>query len=346
MKYQTMGSRPGQCTMPTADRTTDPPPPAPPARPWRPGALIVGSMAAHLGGLLLIVASFTPTLGEHPLAEHRQTLIAAVLVTLAANHLLISLTGLWPRSRALGPNLRHLSDIRPGSALSHLILPGQPSSNPFHGSTGGPHLPEAIALTIDDGPDPDVTPRVLELLRRFDARATFFLIGANAVAHPELVRRLLAEGHAIGNHTARHAHDFSLNGPHAMMREIALAQQQLTVAGHSPPRFFRAPAGLRNPFLEPVLCRLGLTLASWTRRGFDTVDRNADRIATRLVGRDGSRWGTRLRAGDILLVHDGHAARDETTGEPVVLAVLERMLVACRDRALAVRSLDELTAPT
>ena len=97
------------------------------------------------------------------------------------------------------------------------------------------------------------------------------------------------------------------------------AQDSIVAATGCAPRFFRAPAGLRNPFLEPVLARLGLTLASWTRRGFDTVASDPAAVFARLA--------QPLRAGDILLLHDGNAARSPT-GTPVILDVLPRLLGA------------------
>jgi peptidoglycan/xylan/chitin deacetylase (PgdA/CDA1 family) len=85
------------------------------------------------------------------------------------------------------------------------------------------------------------------------------------------------------------------------------------------PRFFRAPAGLRNPFLDPILSRLQLRLASWTRRGFDTVNANPDAVYRRLANP--------LQSGDILLLHDGNAARSRS-GKPVIVEVLPRLLDA------------------
>jgi peptidoglycan/xylan/chitin deacetylase (PgdA/CDA1 family) len=93
----------------------------------------------------------------------------------------------------------------------------------------------------------------------------------------------------------------------------------------SAPQFFRAPAGLRNPFLDPVLVRLKLRLASWTRRGFDTVSADADAVMRRLA--------SPLQAGDILLLHDGHAARTRS-GRPVILEVLPRLLETLSARQL------------
>ena len=220
-----------------------------------------------------------------------------------ADHLLISSGGLLPRSRLLGPNMTRLP---PGSASL------------------------AVALTVDDGPDPAVTPQVLSLLEAHGVRATFFCIGAQVRAHPGLAREMLARGHGIENHSERHLHRFSLLGPQAMAAEVLRAQESIaTVTGVSP-RFFRAPAGLRNPFLEPVLAQANLTLVSWTRRGFDTVSADAAAITRRLT--------RGLAPGDILLVHDGHAALN-AAGSPVVLSVLPALLQAVAARGLTCMTL-------
>ncbi|NTZ87161.1 polysaccharide deacetylase family protein [Burkholderia metallica] len=225
-----------------------------------------------------------------------------------ASHLALTAAGLWPRSTLLGPNWTRLP---PGAG-------------------------RRIALTIDDGPDPDVTPRVLDLLDRYDARATFFCIGDLARRHPQWIEAIVARGHAVENHSQRHRHTFSLSGPAALRREIAAAQQTLTDIAGTRPLFFRAPAGLRNPFLEPVLCEFGLQLASWTRRGFDTRARDAATVTRRLLHG--------LDARDILLVHDGHAARD-ARGEPVVLDVLPAVLRAAADARLHWTTLRAALAP-
>lgn len=225
-----------------------------------------------------------------------------------ASHLVLTAVGLWPRSSLLGPNWTAL----PAGAA------GQ------------------IALTIDDGPHPDVTPRLLDLLDQHDARATFFCIGDEARRHPQWIETIVARGHAIENHSQRHPPHFSLLGPRGLRREIEAAQTTLTEISGTTPLFFRAPAGLRNPFLEPVLCRLGLTLASWTRRGFDTRTRDAATVTRRLL--------RGLAPRDILLVHDGHAARN-VRGEPVVLDVLPAVLHAAADAGLRCTTLRAALAP-
>lgn len=220
----------------------------------------------------------------------------------AASHAALTAAGLWPRSALLGPNWTRLPA----------------------------HVGAQIAITIDDGPDPEVTPRVLDLLDQYAARATFFCIGEAARRHAHLVEAIVTRGHAVENHSEHHRHHFSLLGPASMRREIEAAQRTLTELSGAAPLFFRAPAGLRNPFLEPVLCELGLRLATWTRRGFDTRTRDAALVANRLL--DG------LAARDILLVHDGHAARG-ARGRPIVVDALESVLRAAHDAALSCTTL-------
>ena len=214
-----------------------------------------------------------------------------LLVLLALDHAVLTLCGMLPRSRWLGPNLTRL----PAAAAAR----GE------------------IAVTIDDGPDPVVTPAVLEILDRYQARATFFCIGTRAQSHAALCREIVQRGHAVENHSQRHRHDFALMGPGGLRRELQQAQDTLASITGRRPEFFRAPAGLRSPLLDPVLQHLGLRLASWTRRGFDTRTSDPEVLLRRLA--------SNLRAGDILLLHDGNAALT-AAGEPAILQVLPRLL--------------------
>ncbi|WP_084168850.1 polysaccharide deacetylase family protein [Paraburkholderia acidipaludis] len=249
-------------------------------RRWKPSPLILGTAALHGGAAAAVLAQ--PA--TWPWAASG----------VVASHLVLTAAGLWPKSALLGPNWTRLPDTSGGAD-------------------------RRIALTIDDGPDPEVTPRVLDLLDRHGARATFFCIGDLARRHPQWIEAMVARGHAVENHSQRHRHTFSLSGPGALRQEIEVAQETLAEISGTRPLFFRAPAGLRNPFLEPVLCGLGLRLASWTRRGFDTRERDAGKVARRLL--------QGLAPRDILLVHDGHAARS-ADGRPVVLEVLPKVLRA------------------
>ncbi len=267
--------------------------PRPPARPepgpWPWSPLIKASAAVHTGAAALALLP-----GGWPWA----------LGALVANHAVISATGLWPRSTALGPNVRRL---------------------PERGRA-------ELAITIDDGPDPAVTPAVLDQLDAGGARATFFCVTERAAAQPALLREIVRRGHAVQNHSHHHRHHFSLLGPAGLAREISRAQQVLTDLTDRRPHCFRAPAGLRNPMLDPVLHRLDLHLVSWTRRGFDTREADPARVLQRLT--------KGLRSGDILLLHDGHARR-AADGRPVVLHVLPALLQRCRDAGLQTVTLDD-----
>ncbi|QEL65523.1 polysaccharide deacetylase [Oryzomicrobium terrae] len=268
--------------------------PSPRRRPWRPTPLVWLTLAIHLGLLLAVPLGLSWDFWRWGLA------------LFVANHAVLSVTGLWPRSTWLGPNHRRL----PAAAAAR----GE------------------VALTIDDGPDPAVTPRVLDLLDRYQAKATFFCIGTRAAAHPDLVRAIVARGHQVENHSQGHPLHFATLGMGGFAREIGAAQNTLAHLTGRPPRFFRAPAGLRNPFLDPVLARLGLELTAWTRRGFDTRCGDAATVLARLT--------RGLAAGDILLVHDSNVALDRQ-GEPVVLAVLPALLDAIRARGLTPVTLDQ-----
>ncbi len=256
-----------------------------PAPRWRAPPLVKASVACHVGAAMVAVAA--PA--AWPWA------VAALVI----DHALLTGTGLWPRSTWLGENLRRL----PLASAAR----------------------RELAITIDDGPDPAVTPAVLDLLDAHGARATFFCIARRALEQPALCREIVRRGHAVENHSFRHRHDFSLLGPRGFVREIGSAQDALADVTGRRPRFFRAPAGLRNPFLDPVLQQLNLRLVSWTRRGFDTRRASADRVVASLA--DG------LAARDILLLHDGHAARS-SDGRPVVLGALPRLLERCRQQGL------------
>jgi peptidoglycan/xylan/chitin deacetylase (PgdA/CDA1 family) len=274
------------------------PPPAaqqPIARRWQPTPALLASIGLHAGSL-----------GALALAPGQWPAVAGVLL---ANHAVLTAAGLWPRSRLLGPNLLRL----PAAAAAR----------------------REVSITIDDGPDPAVTPGVLALLDRHGAKASFFCIGERARANPDLCREIVGRGHSVENHTQRHSPGFSFLGVRGFEREIAAAQATLAEITGQAPRYFRAPAGLRNPLLEPALARLGLELASWTRRGFDTVTADPERVARRLL--------QGLRAGDVLLLHDGHSARTGA-GTPVVLEALPRVLAALERSGLRSVTLRQGTA--
>ena len=182
-----------------------------------------------------------------------------------------------------------------------------------------------VALTFDDGPDPEVTPRVLDLLDQAGARASFFCIGARAGAHPALVREISRRGHTVENHSFGHATLFAAWSLPAIRRDLRHAQTVLTAAAGSAPRFVRAPFGIRSPLFDPALAGTGLRHVAWSARGHDTVCANPNVVLARLT--------RRLAAGAVLLLHDGNAARTGN-GDPVVLAVLPALLATLAARGL------------
>ncbi len=181
-----------------------------------------------------------------------------------------------------------------------------------------------VALTFDDGPDPVLTPRVMAMLEHAQARATFFVVGERARRYPELVRALIAAGHTVENHTHTHPLYFAALGLSGQRRQIEEAQAAIEAAGGRP-RYFRPPVGLRSPLLYPVLARLGLVHASWSRRGGDGLLTNPVRILHRL---------RKVGAGDIVLLHDG-TWRPPTAPHPV-LTVLPTLLAQLRQAGLRV----------
>jgi peptidoglycan/xylan/chitin deacetylase (PgdA/CDA1 family) len=157
-----------------------------------------------------------------------------------------------------------------------------------------------VWLTIDDGPDPLSTPRVLELLGSHGAKATFFVVGAQVRKHPELARRIASEGHTVANHTETHpSGSFWMAAPARTAAEIDGCVAQLLLAGVPFERYFRPPVGIRNFFLDPQLAARAMELVLWSARGFDGAGRDP-RAALKRISR-------RIRPGGILLAHEGGA---------------------------------------
>lgn len=244
---------------------------------WHAPVLVRASLACHVGAVLAVVV------------ESALWPWAAGLVVI--DHLLLVLGVLSPRTSWMGANMRRLPEV----AVQR----------------------REVAITLDDGPDPQVTPAVLDLLDAHRARATFFCIAEQAARHPQLVREIIARGHSVQNHSHRHSHTFAFQGPKGAAQEIGRSQDALAQLTGQRPMFFRAPAGFRNMFLAPVLHQRNLQLVSWTRRGFDTVRRDPADVLARLT--------RRLAAGDILLLHDRGSAL-APSGKPVVLEVLPLLL--------------------
>lgn len=176
-----------------------------------------------------------------------------------------------------------------------------------------------VALTFDDGPSDETTPRVLEILRAKGVKATFFLVGREAERHPDLVRQMRTEGHAIGNHTFTHSPLFCFLTPARLRWEIERTQQVLSGITGARPRLFRSPVGLRHPFLARTLKDAGVEYISWQLRTLDTHPNRPNALRARILDR--------IAPGDIVLMHDRPAR-----GTTAMISVLPEVIDRLRDR--------------
>lgn len=189
----------------------------------------------------------------------------------------------------------------------------------------GPPDARGVALTFDDGPHPEHTPRVLDLLDRAGVKATFFVIGRKAEAHPELVREIAARGHALGVHG--HAHDrlFSLRSTRVIEADLQKAVETLERITGERPFLVRPPVGHTSPPMARVIRALDLEVIGWSARGLDGLaGAKPERVAARVI--------PRLREGAIVLLHDA-AERDDHA--PAGVEALPRILEAMRAKDLA-----------
>jgi peptidoglycan-N-acetylglucosamine deacetylase len=155
---------------------------------------------------------------------------------------------------------------------------------------------KVVALTFDDGPNPDATPLILDTLREKGVRATFFILGSHAERWPELVRRISHEGHQIGNHGYFHR-KLQFKSPFYVSRDIRLGIRAIKRAGAPAPRYFRAPHGFRSPWTTPIASSYGERTVGWSLGVWDSDRPGVDEIVRRTL--EG------VEPGSIVLLHDG-----------------------------------------
>lgn len=152
-----------------------------------------------------------------------------------------------------------------------------------------------IALTFDDGPT-EYTAQVLDLLQKYQAKATFFIIGRQAGKYPALVKRILAEGHTVGNHTWSHSKNTGFMNAREMEEEIRAADRVLETMTPGKVKFYRPPFGVTNPSIKKAVQRTGHTVMGWSIRSLDTVIADERKILDRIL--------RRLKPGKVILLHD------------------------------------------
>ncbi len=211
----------------------------------------------------------------------------------------------WPRSRLYGP----------------VVYRGRADAGP------------AVALTFDDGPHPQATPAILDILARHNVPAAFFVVGRHAARHPELVRRMQAEGHLVGNHSFDHDYLGMFRMHQYWRRQLAQTEAVVAQIIGRRPRLFRPPMGFKHPGMTLSVYQRGDAVVTWTRRGMDGVRTTQQRILERLLPQAAAR--------DILVLHDGCAGRLSGDRRATVDAV-DPLIAGLRGRGLALRRLDEL----
>lgn len=152
-----------------------------------------------------------------------------------------------------------------------------------------------IALTFDDGPH-EMTLAVLELLKKYNAKATFFCIGKNIETHPEILKKVIAEGHTVGNHTYSHSPFFDFYGKNKVIAEINKADDLIVSILGKKPAFFRPPYGVTNPSIRKALAVTNHKTIGWNIRSLDGILKKEKFLLDRIV--------KRIKPGGIVLLHD------------------------------------------
>ena len=263
----------------------------------------------------------------------RQTILRAVVIGLTVVVLTILVDGVLVRI-----DLHWLAWVVDVAAILGLVLGAWgmfgASSPLFGGVVDGSRIRRPVAaLTFDDGPSPDTTPRILDTLRREGVRATFFVLGKHAERHPELVERIVREGHELGNHGYDHR-ILAFAGPAEVHQQLHRTERILKAAGAPPARVFRAPHGFRSPFVTRTARRLGYVTCAWSAGVFDTARPGAPVIVERSV--------KALEPGAVLLLHDADGWGDDSRAQTA--DALPAIIDAARHRGLELVTMSEIAA--
>ena len=182
-----------------------------------------------------------------------------------------------------------------------------------------------MAITFDDGPHEEFTPKVLDLLKAHKAKATFFCIGQQVERRPEIVKRILAEGHLLGNHTYSHAKSFGFFSTEKVISELQSNTQLIKDLTGKEMLLYRPAFAVTNPMIERAVKKLKVTSIGWNVRSLDTTARSEKLILRRIL--------RKLSKGDIILLHD--------TSQKTV-NVLEQLLLFLQEKNLESVTVDQL----
>ena len=182
-----------------------------------------------------------------------------------------------------------------------------------------------IAITFDDGPHPVYTPKVLRLLTEYNAKATFFCIGKNIEAYPELFNQIINHGHTVGNHTYSHSNGFGFFSTKKVEEELRRTNAIAEKVSGKRLKMYRPAFGVTNPNIKKALQVLRLTPIGWSKRSFDTTQLSEKKLVARVTHN--------LKKGDIILLHD---TSDKT------IAVLERLLLFLKSKNMQAVTVNQL----
>lgn len=182
-----------------------------------------------------------------------------------------------------------------------------------------------MAITFDDGPNPEFTPQVLALLKQFDAKATFFCIGKHIETYPELFKQILDEGHTVGNHTYSHSNAFGFFRTQKVQEELEKSNTIIKQFSGLSAKLYRPAFGVTNPNIRCAVQNLNLTTIGWNKRSLDTTNLSDEQILKRVT--------KNIKSGDVILLHD---TRDKS------VRVLEQLLLFLRDNNFQSVTVDTL----
>ncbi|NQY30995.1 MAG: polysaccharide deacetylase family protein [Flavobacteriaceae bacterium] len=182
-----------------------------------------------------------------------------------------------------------------------------------------------VSITFDDGPHAEFTPKVLELLKVYNVKATFFCIGKHIESNPELFRRIISEGHTVGNHTFNHKNNFGFIKTKEVVRELETTNEIIEKVSGLKAKIFRPPFGVTNPRIKKGINTVGLQSIGWSIRSFDTTSKSKNTIVKSIE--------KKLQKGDIVLLHD-------TSDKSV--EILEQLLLFLKQNKLESVTIDSL----
>lgn len=184
---------------------------------------------------------------------------------------------------------------------------------------------EGISLTFDDGPDPKITKKILDVLELAGAKATFFVIGEKAAKHPDLINLIIIKGHTLGNHSWSHHAGIGLFSKQKLLADFNQCSQKIEELTGEKVSYLRPPFGVTNPRYEYVLKNTGLKSIGWSIRSYDTSEKKEQRLLHRIT--------SQLNPGSIVLLHDT---------KEITLAILPALINYCNQKNIAIKPLAEL----